>query len=172
MKRILTATITLLVVCAACISLSACSRGDVEGGVIYNGVWAVGCEDGVTEVTLRDGTVGIRSGAFSGRGDITKITIPDSVTSVMHGAFDGCDGIISMSEGIRYVDGWAIDASESITAAKLKEGTRGIADEAFYDCTNIVRIDMPSSVTSIGSRAFYGCNKVVSVSLCPKPLRA
>ena len=165
MKKGFIAVLTILLMLTACVSLSSCIGDDVEGGVIYSGVWAIGCEDDVTEVTLRDGTAGIKSGAFSGRSDITKITIPDSVRTVMNGAFTGCDGIITTQDGVRYVDGWVIDASETVSTVKIKEGTRGIADEAFYDCRELGSIEVPNSVFSIGTRAFYGCNSIVSISL-------
>ena len=140
MKKGFLALMVAITLLFACVCLSSCMGEDVEGGVIYNGVWAIGCEGGATEITLREGTVGIKSGAFSGHGDITRFTIPDSVTTIMQGAFDGCDGITTMVEGVRYVDGWAISASETVSADTLLDGTRGIADEAFYDCAELVAL--------------------------------
>ena len=64
MKKGLIAIFTALMLILACASLSACTGEDVEGGVIYNGVWAIGCEGGATEITIREGTIGIKSGAF------------------------------------------------------------------------------------------------------------
>ena len=165
MKKGLIAIITALMLILVCASLSACTGEDVEGGVIYNGVWAIGCEGGATEITIREGTIGIKSGAFKGHGDITKITIPDSVTTVMQGAFSGCDGIITTIDGVSYVDGWVIGASEDVSAVNVAEGTRGIADEAFYDCESLTSVVIPDSVNSIGSRAFYGCKSITSLSL-------
>ena len=165
MKKIFTVLIFSLILIVSCASLSSCVGKDVEGGVVYSGVWAIGYEGGAGEVTIREGTVGIRSGAFSGRNDITKINIPSSVKTVMNGAFTGCDGIITTLDGIDYVDGWAIGASDDINNANVKNGTRGIADEAFYDSKSLTSVTVPNSVKSIGSRAFYGCDSIVSISL-------
>ena len=40
-----------------------------------------------------------------------------------------------------------------------------IGNSAFYGCTGLTSVTIPSSVTAIGSSAFYGCTGLVSVSI-------
>ena len=42
-------------------------------------------------------------------------------------------------------------------------GGKSIGKYAFYDCTSLTSIEIPSSVTSIGSSAFYNCSKLTDV---------
>ena len=53
----------------------------------------------------------------------------------------------------------------SNTSITLQEGTKGIADEAFYNCTGLTSVTIPDSVTSIGRLAFYGCAGLTSVTI-------
>lgn len=40
-----------------------------------------------------------------------------------------------------------------------------IGDQAFYECSDLRFVTIPSSVTSIGGRAFYGCSGLTSVTI-------
>jgi len=50
------------------------------------------------------------------------------------------------------------------TSITLLDGIKGIANNAFYDCTNLTSVTIPDSVTSIGDRAFSGCTGLTSVT--------
>ena len=107
-------------------------------GLVYAGKVAYkykGTMPSNTSIVLKEGTLGIVGGAFSGCTGLTSITIPDSVTSIGNVAFRGCTGLKS------------ITIPSSVTS---------IGYQAFYDCTGLTSITIPSSVTSIGSYAFYG----------------
>lgn len=97
--------------------------------------------------------------------EVKKVVIPDSVIRVLPGVFDGCDNAISVENGIKYIDGWAIaPADKEINVATFKNGTRGIADEAFYECAGLVKITVPAGVKYIGEKAF-SCCAVTKVAL-------
>ena len=72
-----------------------------------------------------------------------------------------------MLDGVFYVDRWACGykgekPSESLI---LQEETRGIAQEAFKNCTEITSVTIPNSVTSINGYAFAGCSSLTSATL-------
>ena len=48
-------------------------------------------------------------------------------------------------------------------AYSVKEGTRIICDWAFFFCSSLSEIVIPSSVTSIGDSAFYGCSSLSEI---------
>jgi hypothetical protein len=49
---------------------------------------------------------------------------------------------------------------------ELREGLEQIDDRAFYGCSSLERIIIPSTVKVIGERAFKGCSGLVSVEFC------
>ena len=57
-----------------------------------------------------------------------------------------------------------LGVSEKLSGAySVKEGTRIICDSAFWYCSSLSEIVIPSSVTSIGDSAFYGCNSLSEI---------
>ena len=116
------------------------------------------------EVIITGGT-NIGWSAFEDCSGLTSITIPDGVTSIERWAFSGCSGIIEVVDGIRYVDSWVVGAASDIKITLIKQGTRGIADYAFYYCSGLTSITIPDSVTSIGYSAFEGCGSLESITI-------
>ena len=73
----------------------------------------------------------------------------------------------SSSQGVVYADNWVVDyVAESIdSTVVLRDGTVGIANYAFYNCSSLVSITMPDSVKTVGRAAFYDCSGLMSVKL-------
>ena len=40
-----------------------------------------------------------------------------------------------------------------------------ISDSAFYECYNLLQVNLPNSITSIGKYAFFKCNKLTSITI-------
>ena len=47
----------------------------------------------------------------------------------------------------------------------IKEGTKVICDNAFFNCTSLTSINIPDSVTSIGDSAFSWCKSLTSINI-------
>ena len=73
-----------------------------------------------------------------------------------------------------FVDEWGVkyskdgrkllEAPEELSGAySVKEGTRIICDWAFFFCSSLSEIVIPSSLTSIGDNAFYGCDSLSEI---------
>ena len=119
----------------------------------------------LTDITLFDNLVSIGTLAFSGCTSLTVIDIPDSVNEIGLSAFNNT-GLYNNREnwlnGALYVGLHLIKAdsayfTESNTDFIIKEGTIGIGEYAFENCTGMKKVTIPLSVTKIGSDAFKGC---------------
>lgn len=52
-----------------------------------------------------------------------------------------------------------------ITKVELYDGLLNIGNCAFEGCSNLISIDIPSTITSIGQAAFYGCFSLTSIEI-------
>ena len=129
----------------------------------YN-MLVVGCMNTV----IPDGVTSICDDAFSYCSGLTSIAIPDSVTSIGWDAFKGCsDELFDTNSipGVMLVDGWAVDYTDSLQGALDLSGVRGIADDAFRDCSRLSSVTIPNGVTSIGLETFYDCSGLTSITI-------
>ena len=122
----------------------------------------------LTSVTIGNGVTSIDESAFYGCTNLTSVTIPDSVTSIGSYAFYNTAIYNNHPNGVVYINNWLIgykgDMPEN-TEIVIKNGTRGIADGAFRDCTSLTSVTIPDSVTSIGEYAFSDCTSLTSVTI-------
>ena len=147
-----------------------------------------GCT-GLTSITIPNRVKSIGRSAFEGCTGLTSITIPDSVTSIGEDAFFRCTGLTRItignsvtSIGVNAFSGtvWFDNQPNGLVYAgkvayiyigtcpatvTIKNGTKGIADSAFYGCTGLTSITIPGSVTSIGNSAFSGCTGLTSITI-------
>ena len=135
----------------------------IPNGVVFIGIEAFSRCTSFMSVTIPESVTSIGEAAFSDCSSLTDITIPNSVTDIGTWAFRNCISLIEENNGISYVDNWVVGCSTSIANVILREGTRGIADSAFYDCNKLTSLVIPDSVTNIGDSAFLGCRSLVSI---------
>ena len=145
---------------------------------------------GLTSVTIPDSVTSIGIYAFCGCTGLTSITIPDSVTSIGDYAFRNCselksiiipDSVTSIGSDAFADTAWYnaqpfgdVYAGKVYykykgtmpenTSVLIKDGTKGIVDSAFENCTGLTSITIPDSVTSIGYKAFYNCSGLTQIT--------
>ena len=118
-------------------------------------------------VVIPDSVTSIDSNSFYGCYGLTSVTIPDSVTSIGDEAFYNTayyNNSDNWENGVLYIGNHLIKAKDSISSAyEIKDGTKTIADYAFYGCESFTSITIPGSVTSIGDAAFKNCTELISI---------
>ena len=141
-------------------------------GMVYAGKVAYkykGSMPSGTNMTFKEGTLGIAGYAFEDCTRLTSIVIPNSVTSIGDGAFYNCSGLTSIvveSGNPRYDShnncNAIIETASNTLIAGCKNTTipksvTAIGDLAFAGCDGLTSIDIPNSVTEINYFAFYQC---------------
>ena len=111
-----------------------------------------------TQITIKEGTLGIAGSAFYGCSNLTSITIPNSVTSIGSSAFSGCRGLISITipSSVISIGSYAFMDCIGLTSFSVPNSVTSIGRLAFYDCSSLTSISIPNSVKSIGDGAFSG----------------
>jgi len=150
-----------------------------------------GCVN-LPSVIIPDSVTWIGSQAFRDCISLTSVTIPDSVTSIGGWAFYGCTSLTSVAisdsltsigsspfydsayyndannweDDVLYIGKYLIDAKTDIAGAyTVKDGTKIIADDAFYGCESLTAVTIPDGVTQIGDTAFRFCTSLISVTI-------
>ena len=123
---------------------------------------------GLTSVTIPNSVTSIGEYAFAYCSGLSSVTIPNSVTSIGYNAFEGTPWYNNQPDGLVYAGLVAYKYKGTMpegTSITIRQGTLGIANNAFSGCTGLTSVTIPNSVTTIGYRAFNGCSGLSSVTI-------
>ena len=115
---------------------SALTVGDVYIGKCYYKYAGAMYED--TEITVKDGTVGVAERAFSGCSKLVKVTLPNTLKYIGANAFGGNQ---------------ATDGT-GLTEIVLPDSVETIGEGAFRNSSKLASANIGSGMKSVGSRAF------------------
>ena len=123
---------------------------------------------GLTAINIPASVTSIGEKAFSNCSSLTSITIPENsqLTSIGENAFRDTAWYSNQPAGILYVGKVVYSYRGKLPSQiEFKEGTVSVSNNAFYENSQLVAINIPASVTSIGSKAFYGCSSLTSITI-------
>ena len=118
----------------------------------------------LSEALLSSSLENIERGAFLNCSNLADIVIPDSVISITSDAFLNTALLDKQNTPVKYAGKWVI-AAEDRDKIVIKDGTKGIANNAFSGCTSLTDITIPDSVTKIGDYAFSNCNSLTEIKI-------
>ena len=112
---------------------------------------------------------GLAERAFSGCSGVTSVSIPSSMITIGWAAFEGTAFYNDPSNWVDnalYVDNCLIAVKPEQTGVyEIAEGTKVIGEGAFYNCSSLTSVNIPSGVISIGGVAFADCSSLTSVNI-------
>ena len=175
-------------------------------GFSWDGNGAFESCDNLASVTLKSGSASAYIGFSVFRGDtkLKNISIPGNYTQIdqhafrgctslssvyFYGgskdlvignyAFAGCTGLLSVytSKNLRTIGSYAFNNDTRLSYLTLCEGLQKIDGGAFAGCTNLNKVEIPSTVTSIGynwdgTGAFQNCSALSSLTFKQGTLNA
>lgn len=160
------------------------SYAPVEGGYMISAKLGQTMPADLVIPSEKDGqdVVAIADNAFENQASVTSVLIPDTVTEIGRQAFRNCANLAAVNEGnniasiapnafygtawdsnltggevylgktlYKYAGGMYTD-----TEISVKEGTLGIAGNAFNGMDKLVKVTLPAGLTNIGEYAFGG----------------
>lgn len=143
------------------------------------------------DVSIANSVTTIGECAFYACTSLTSIAIPDMVNTIGYSAFDSCSKLANVTignsvtfigydafrstlwynnqdNGVVYLGNWIYRYKGTMptgTEIVVKEGTKGIAEQAFKGYTGLNSITLPNSIRCIDDQAFYNCSKLQNVVL-------
>ena len=125
----------------------------------------LGCKNS----TIPSSVTAIGEGAFFGCESLSDITIPSSIVSIGKNAFYETGAYHAPSNwenGVLYLGTYLIKANDNTvyTDHTVKEGTVGIADEAFLAQDAIITVVLPKTLVWIGEKSFAFASSLENVT--------
>ena len=122
----------------------------------------------VEEVVLEEGVERIGTEAFFYSYYLQTVVVPNSIKYIGKNAFAKTKFYTELAKNaqdIIYVGKFAYDyvGSRDVEQLQIKDGTKGIVEQAFENLVHLKKVMLPSSVKSIGKYAFYGCINVADI---------
>ena len=137
------------------------SLTSIGGSAFYN------CRR-LLSITIPSGIIIIPDYTFFGCSSLSNIEIPDSVINIGPNSLLDTAWYNSQENGLVYAGKIAYDYKGTMpehTGIVLKDGTLGIAHEAFQNCDNLTSITIPNGVIFIGSSAFNSCDRLGAITI-------
>lgn len=125
--------------------------------------------DSVKSLKVEEGVTSITALAFDGCTALASISVPESLEQIHGTAFEGTafyNDENNYEDGVLYLGKHLLRSKPDLAGDyTVKDGTRSIADNAFFGCDALTSVSVPQTVKRIGTNAFYGCSALTQIDL-------
>lgn len=141
------------------------NQSNWTNGILYAGNHVLSATKATGNVTFKNGTVSVASGAFSGA-TVTSVVFPDTVKAI-NTCLIGNDNIVSVTigSGVEIIPFRAFDDCDNLASVVFSEGVRRIEKRAFGDCISLKSVELPETLEYLDEGAFYNCTALKNLRL-------
>ncbi len=98
-----------------------------------------------------------------------KIVVPNNAeafgAAIVSNKYENGRGIILFDGDVTYIGDSAFYNCSGLTSIILPSSVTSVGGSAFWYCSGLTSIILPSSLTSIGSQVFWGCSKLTAIHI-------
>ena len=124
---------------------------------------------GFYSITIPSNIVSIGNGILSNCRSLTAVNLSQNISIINYETFERCISLIyiTIPDNVTRISVSAFNRCTSITSITFSSNSilNYIHDYAFYLCTNLSSMQIPTGVTFIGDHSFEGCDNLTSVQL-------
>lgn len=141
-----------------------------EYGLLYAANWVVGFDESAitSDVTLKEGTVGVADYALWQADNVTNLIGMGSVLHIGEAAFGLCSALSSVqfNTNITEIPNFAFYKCSALYQVELPRMLTRIGNYAFYVCDRLRAVDFSrcSRLESVGSHAFFECTNISQIT--------
>ncbi len=108
----------------------------------------------------------IDAAQFAGCTNLKEVKGLENIKSIGEGAFHGCSRLESLTipSNVTKIEPWAFRYS-GLKSMNIPAGVTSLGDYAFADCTNLKEVKGLENIKSIGEGAFYKCSSLESLTI-------
>jgi len=119
----------------------------------------------LTEVALPSEVMVLGNAVFSFCTNLASVTIGDKVQHIGAYLLHETE-LLNKAEGLVYLGNWLVYNKDPLASSvEFKEGTVGVANQAFDSNSGLVVVIMPDTIKYVGAYAFVDCTSLMSVTL-------
>lgn len=149
---------------------ASCERAELSDSVTEIASYACASWQ-ISTLTIPESVTTLQHFCFA-YSNLIEVSGLENVKNIMTGVFFGTD--MNLDNGIALYTrlsgsgssakyGLSMILDKSITDYKLMDGTVSIAGDAFYNCANLVSVDLGNELERIGNSAFSECASLKSI---------